>query len=91
MYGRLDGDNQCGNCIDLDKLIKDSTPNLTVPLDYKYVNVDTPEGKSFADQHKVDDIPVTEVCEIFQSGKEDCKSLTGLDPVKEVVTKYTKK
>jgi hypothetical protein len=91
LYGKLVGEGACGNCIDTDKWIKDTTPKLTIPNDYSHMDIDTDAGKTYVEKHKVKEMPATEVCEIHKSGKEECKSLVGQDPVKQTISKFMKK
>jgi hypothetical protein len=91
LYGKLEGDGACGNCIDTEKWVKEITPKLTIPNEYSHISIDTDAGKTYAEKHDVKEMPATEVCEIHKSGKEDCKSLIGPDSVKETIGKYIKK
>lgn len=91
LYGKLEGSDACGNCIDTEKWVKEITPKMTVPLDYSHVSIDTDAGKEYVESHKVKEMPASEVCEVFKSGKEQCKSLVGPEAVKKHLEKYVKK
>ena len=88
MYGKTD----CGNCVDLESWTKDISSKTTVPIEYNHVDIDNDNaGKEYAEKHKVDGIPASEICEVYKSGKEECSNYIGPDAVKERLSKYIKK
>jgi hypothetical protein len=72
---------KCGSCEKLDNLIKsDISPNSSIPIDYSVNDIYTDEGRKYADEKKITEMPHTEVCDIYDSGRKDCKEIKGYDP-----------
>lgn len=87
MFGKSD----CGNCNDLDLWAKETTNKLSVPYEYQHQDIDEERGKQYAEKYDVNAIPVSEVCEVYKSGKEECKNYVGPDEVKQKLSSYLKK
>lgn len=76
-----DHGKECKSCVDLDNFVKsDITPNSSIPIDYTMKDIYTDEGKKYAEDKKIGEMPNTEVCDIYESGKRDCKDIKGFDP-----------
>jgi hypothetical protein len=91
MFGKINGEKSCGNCIDLDSWAKDTSSKLSVPFEYQHQDIDSDRGKEYAEKYDVNAIPVSEVCEVYKSGKEECKNYVGPDEVKQKLSSYLKK
>ena len=75
-----DHGEKCGSCEKLDNLINNEIiPKSSVPIEYKMNDIYTEEGRKYAETKKIEEMPYTESCDIYDSGKKDCKEIKGFD------------
>jgi hypothetical protein len=80
-YGHVmkdDHGDKCGSCEKLDNLVKplaESDPFIK----YSTVDIYTTEGQKFATDNKVEEMPVSKDCKVYEGGKEDCRIVKGFD------------
>lgn len=81
MYGQIEGQDKCGNCVDLDKTMKnDVTPKAEIPVDYKHYSVyDHEIGKKVAAEKKIEEIPYIERCAVAEDQTKKCEVITGFN------------
>jgi glutaredoxin len=65
LYGRVKGPDTCSHCVDEDKYWKRRK------VDYRFVNVDSKRGKTFASKNKIVDLPAARIC-TTKEGKTSC-------------------
>lgn len=53
-----DHGKECKSCVDLDNFVKsDITPNSSIPIDYTMKDIYTDEGKKYAEDKKIGEMP----------------------------------
>jgi hypothetical protein len=82
MFGSIEGENSCHNCIDLNnQLNKEVIPKAEIPVEYKHHSVyDDEVGKEVAKVEKIKDIPYVKHCKIAEDEQKDCETIVGYDP-----------
>lgn len=81
MYGQIEGQDACGNCIDLDKTIKNEVkPRAEIPVEYKHYSVyDDQIGQKVAAERKIEEIPFVEHCKIAEDETKRCDTIVGFN------------
>ena len=73
-----DHGDKCGSCEKLDNLLKPVAQSDPL-IKYRAGDIYTPEGQKFATDNKVEEMPATKDCKIYEDGKEDCRIVKGFD------------
>jgi len=77
MYGHTMNDSHgeaCGNCLDAEDILKtEIIPKETVPVEYREIDVYSPDGKAFTTARNIDKMPHIEKCDIYKDGEKKCE------------------
>lgn len=78
MIGRTTGPNPCPVCKDTaDPWLSNAAARAKGAIQYKKIEIDSPEGRAHPEYNEIDKIPHTKVCTTDTKGKQSCKTVKG--------------
>lgn len=80
MYGQIEGQDSCHNCISLNKDVTTKLDKSEIPIDYKHHSVyDDEIGIKVSEEKNIKEIPYVNHCKVAEDNTEKCDVVIGYD------------